>query len=126
MADPFATVPDLEQRLGVNYDATETTQAERALEDVSALIRQIRPTIDADIAAGTVTAGVARMVTCQVVARYLSTIDSGGIGTRSEQYPEWGYTLTNAAADGLALTRDELALLTPPAQRAKAFSIIPM
>lgn len=121
----FATVEDLEQRLGVQYDDTERAQVEALIGDVSALIRQAHPSIDTDIAAGVVSADVARMVTCQVVARYMSTVDSGGIGIRSEQHPEYGYTLTDASANGLQLTRAELALLTPQSQRHKAFSIMP-
>jgi hypothetical protein len=122
---PFVTVEDLEQRLGVQYDDTERLQVEALIGDVSALIRQARPSIDADIAASVISADVVRMVTCQVVARYMSTVDSGGIGIRSEQHPEYGYTLTTAAANGLELTRSELALLTPQSQRYKAFSIMP-
>ncbi|MCA1185710.1 phage Gp19/Gp15/Gp42 family protein [Saccharopolyspora sp. 6T] len=122
---PFATVEDLERRLGVQYDDTERAQVEALIEDVSALIRQARPSIDADIAAGRVSANVVRMVCCQVVARYMSTVDSGSIGVRSEQHPEYGYTLTTAAANGLELTQSELGLLTPASRRDKAFSIIP-
>lgn len=122
---PFATVEDLETRLGVQYDETERGQVTALIDDVSALIRQARPSIDADIDAGLISAGVVLMVTCQVVARYMSTVDSGGIGVRSEQHPEYGYTLTTAAANGLQLTQAELALLTPASQRSKAFSIMP-
>lgn len=123
--EPFATVEDLEKRLGVSYDDTERDQVQALIEDVSALIRQARPSIDADILAERISTDVVRMVTCQVVARYMSTVDSGGIGVRSEQHPEYGYTLTNAAANGLELTPSELALLTPQSQQQKAFSIIP-
>ena len=123
--EPFATVEDLEKRLGVSYDDTERDQVQALIEDVSALIRQARPSIDADILAERISTDVVRMVTCQVVARYMSTVDSGGIGVRSEQHPEYGYTLTNAAANGLELTQSELALLTPQSQRHKAFSIMP-
>ncbi|GAA2774069.1 Gp19/Gp15/Gp42 family protein [Saccharopolyspora taberi] len=122
---PFATYEDLEVRLGVQYDDAERPQVEALITDVSALIRQARPSIDADIEAERISADVVRMVTCQVVARYMSTVDSGGIGVRSEQHPEYGYTLTTAAANGLELTQSELALLTPVSQRSKAFSIMP-
>lgn len=122
---PFATYEDLEVRLGVQYDDAERPQIEALITDVSALIRQARPSIDADIEAERISADVVRMVTCQVVARYMSTVDSGGIGVRSEQHPEYGYTLTTAAANGLELTQSELALLTPVSQRSKAFSIMP-
>lgn len=125
MAEPFATVQDMEVTLGVTYDETEAAQVTRLIRNVSALIRQRRPLLDEHIASGAISTDVVEMVTCQVVARYMSTIENGGVGLRSERHPEYGYTLTDSAANGYELTDDELADLTPAAQQSMPFSIIP-
>lgn len=123
--DPFATVADVEDRLDVSYSDGEARQVEVLLDDVSELIRTRRPSIDTWIATGKIRPKIVKAVTCQVVARVLTSVGAGGIGVRSETHPEHSYTLTDAAAAGLELTEEELSLLSLPTQRGRAFSITP-
>lgn len=123
MAD-LTTVEDLTARTGVTYAGADLVQVQAVLADVSAIIRARRPQIDAWITAAKIDPQVVKAVACQAAARYLNTRETGGLGVRSETHPEYAYTLTSAAANGLSLTDDELMLLTlPPAQAA--FSIMP-
>ena len=126
MAEPLCTPTDVSQTLGVEpYQGAELVQVQRLCQQVSGLIRQRRKRIDDWIAAGDIDPDVVVGVACQIVARVLTTISTGGVGIRSEQHPEYSYELTASAAAGLNLTQAELALLTPAAGRARPFSIQP-
>ena len=126
MAEPLCTPTDVSQTLGVEpYQGAELVQVQRLCQQVSGLIRQRRKRIDDWIAAGDIDPDVVVGVACQIVARVLTTISTGGVGIRSEQHPEYSYELTASAAAGLNLTKAELALLTPAAGRARPFSIQP-
>jgi hypothetical protein len=91
----FATVEDVQTLLGEQFDTVGAAQVQALLDDVSELIRTRRP------------------------------LTSGGVVVKSETHPEYAYTLTDAAAAGLALTDEELDLLTPQVSRSRPFSIQP-
>lgn len=124
---PLCSPADVGLRIGVEYgeDLAEYEQVAALCEDVSGMIRARRPLIDQWIADGDIPAAVVVAVACQVVARVLTSISTGGVGVRSETHPEYGYELTASAAAGLNLTKAELELLTAPAGRSRPFSIQP-
>lgn len=126
MPAPLCTPADVAASLGVDaYEGTEQIKVAWWCARVSGMIRTRRKLIDQWMATGEVDPDVVLGVACQVVARVLTTISTGGIGIRSEQHPEYSYELTASAAAGLNLTKAELALLTPAAGRARPFSIQP-
>lgn len=122
----FATIEDVETRLKVDIsEEADVDQMTAFLDDVSALIRKRRPKIDQWIATGALDGEWVRAVTCQVVARLLTSYENGA-GVESETYPEWSYRLSKAAAAGLTLTDAELCDLTPENEgNGRAFSILP-
>lgn len=122
----FATIEDVEKRLNETFtEQGDIDQMNAFLDDVSALIRKRRPKIDEWIADGSLDAEWVRAVTCQVVARLLSSYEHGA-GVESETYPEWSYRLSKAAAAGLTLTDAEKCDLTPESEGySRAFSIHP-
>jgi hypothetical protein len=128
MAASFATVEDVAVWLKAEFEpgSPERAQMQEFLGAISRLIRKRRPLIDEWIAAGTLDALWVRDVVRQVASRLLSSYEAGA-GYESEQYPEWSYRLTKAAAAGLDLTDAELADLTPEseARTTRAFSIRP-
>lgn len=126
-AAPFISPYDVGIRVGASYisDTDEYVQVASLCEDVSGMIRARRPRIDQWIADGVLPESVVVAVACQVVARVLTTVSTGGVGLRSEQHPEYSYELTASAAAGLNLTKAELALLTPDLGRERPFSIQP-
>lgn len=128
MATSFATVEDVAIWLKATFEtgSPEYEQMDRFLGAISRLIRKRRPRIDEWIADGRLDADWVRDVTCQVAARLLSAYEVGA-GYESEQYPEWSYRLTEAAAAGLDLTDNELGDLTPEdeGRSTRAFSITP-
>ena len=125
MADPLCTPLDGARLIGPLDDAQQQDQVEALCTDVSALIRARLPLIDQWIAGGAISVEVVRAIACQVVARVLTTTQTGGVGIRSEQHPEYSYELTASAAAGLNLTKAEIAALTPTVGRSRPFSIIP-
>jgi hypothetical protein len=122
----FATITDVEKRIKTTFvEQTDIDQMTAFLDDVSALIRKRRPKVDQWIAAGLLDVEWVRAVTCQVVARLLTSYENGA-GVESETYPEWSYRLSKAAAAGLTLTDAELSDLTPETEgRNRAFSVHP-
>lgn len=126
MPAPLCTPDEVAETLGVPmFEGAELVQVDRLCAQVSGLIRAHRPLIDAWLTAGKVDADVLSGVACQAVARVRTSISTGGVGVRSETHPEYAYTLTSTAAAGLALTADELALLTPSLDDRAAFTIRP-
>ncbi|WHT21018.1 hypothetical protein N8J89_08105 [Crossiella sp. CA-258035] len=116
---PLADFSEVQIRLGEEFDDKLTAQVNAFLRDASAVVRRRVPTVDANLADGSLDRDTVVMVITQVVMRRMS-----GIGLLSEQHPEYSYTLSPEAANGLALTDDEEALLRPP-QSGRAFSIVP-
>lgn len=126
MPAPLCTPAEVAESIGADaYDGAELAMVLRQCAAVSAMIRARRPLIDLWVAAGQVDPDIVLGIACQVVARVLTTISTGGVGVRSEQHPEYSYELTSSAAAGLNLTKAELALLTPSAGRLRPFSIQP-
>lgn len=123
MATSYATPQDVAIRLNTEFDKGETDQVEAFLEDVSALIRNEVPDLDARLAAGTADPKFVKGVVFQIIGRILTAANSGGVGLTSETHPEYAYTLSRAAAEGLDLTAAELRKLR--GRRSAAFSIIP-
>lgn len=126
MADapaPFATWTDFEVRLKTTFTDPERKQVEAFIADVSALVRVRRPLIDSAIAAGRVSPAIMVAFIFQVANRMVAS--AGRSGLKSEQLPEWSYTLTDAASRGLYFTDDELAMLSGalPTASAAAYSV---
>lgn len=125
MAAPFAIPTDVALRLGTTFTTEETAQVTALLDDVSEEIRARRPLIDTWIVAGSVTAGIVKKVACEVVMAFLN---GGGIGVRRRAHPELADEYTDAAANGLSLSDEQLDRITPDSvktKRGKAFSITP-
>lgn len=125
MSASFCTPVEVATRTGAEFSDAEHIQVAMLCDDVSAMIRARRPLIDTWLASGAMPERVVTAVACQVVARVLTTIATGGVGLRSETHPEYSYELTSSAAAGLNLTKAELALLTPSSGRDRPFSIQP-
>lgn len=123
---PLVTPAEVAARLGVDvYDGAELVQVTRFCDDVSALMRSRRRELDQWISAGLVDADAVVAVAVQVVARALTSATTGGVGLRSEQFPEYAYELTASTASGLNLTNRELAMITPASERNRPFSVTP-
>lgn len=126
MAEPLCTPDDIAEMLGDDlYDDAELIQIEWLCRRVSGVIRSRRPLIDFWLAKNLIEADTVNAVACQIVARVRTTLNTGGVGLRSEQHPEYSYELTSSAAAGLNLTKAELGLLTPGVGRQRPFSIQP-
>lgn len=81
MSTPFATVSDMEELYGVEYDEATTERVTVLLSDVSDLIRnegdKVNKNIDEMVAASTSYATVVKVVTCDVTNRVLRQSSSG-------------------------------------------------
>ena len=124
MGTPFATPSDVAARLNTTFDEGQTQQCTLLLADVSALMRTKSPGLDDRIASGEVDSDLALAVACQIVIRVTSAVDHGGSAVLGETYPEYAYQLAQAASHGLAMTDDEIDLLSGSPE-SRAFSIIP-
>lgn len=120
MANPATTV-DVEARWR-SLTVAEQVNAEAFLEDAWALLTARRPTLEADLVAGTVTEGNAIRVVVSMVLRVMRNPD----GFRSEQIDDYSYTRDEMVAAGrLHVTADELADLTPGGyRRAKSVRLV--
>ena len=88
----------------------ETVNADAWLTDAYAILLDRRPTLEADVTAGTVSEGNVRRVLCQMVLRVLKNPD----GYSQEAIDDWSGTRTPLSAAGLlSLTPDELRDITP-------------
>ena len=119
MANP-ATTADIEARWRP-LSAQETTNAEALLDDAWALLIARRPTLDADIAAETVSeANVIRVVVAMVL-RVLRNPD----GKLEEKIDDYSYRRDSATSTGgLYVTSDELADLTPGRRRQRSVRLV--
>lgn len=124
MGAPFALPADVAARLNTTFDDGQEQQVRLLLQDISALVRTKSPGIDDRIVSGEVDSDLALAVACQIVIRVTSAVDHGGASVVSETYPEYAYQLAQAVAAGLAMTDDEIDLLSGVPER-RAFSIIP-
>jgi hypothetical protein len=119
MANP-ATVADIEARWRP-LTAQETTNADALLADAWALLIARRPTLEADITAGTVsTENVVRVVVAMVL-RVLRNPD----GKLEESIDDYTYRRDSAVSTGsLYVTPDELADLTPGRRRQRSVRLV--
>lgn len=124
MGAPFATPSDVANRLNTTYDDGQTQKVTLLLQDVSALMRSKSPGVDDRIANGEVDSDLALAVACQILIRVAEAVEHGGTPVISETYPEYAVQLGRLDAAGLAMTDDEISLLSgvPP---KRAFSITP-
>jgi hypothetical protein len=124
MGVPFATPADVAGRLNTTFDEGQEQQITLLLQDVSGLVRTKSTGLDDRIANGEVDSDLALAVTCQILIRVVAAVDHGGAAVVSETYPEYAYQLARSAAAGLAMTDDEIDLLSgvPP---KRAFSVTP-
>lgn len=115
MANP-ATTADIEARWRP-LTAPETTNAEAFLADAWALLTARRPTLEADITAGTVTVGNAVRVVTAMVLRILRNPD----GVLQESIEDYSFRRDALVSTGrLHVTDEELAVLTPGGHRRNA------
>lgn len=125
--DPLITPEDVAARLGVEPydDDLELAQVKVQCDDVSAVIRSRRRSIDAWLGAGLIDIRIVKAVACQMLSRALLTVHTGGIPIVGESHPEYSVQYNQAVKAGLRIEEDELALLTIAKPKNKAFSIIP-
>lgn len=128
----LVTPRDVAARLAIavaEWDDTELGQIEALCDDVSELIRALRPKIDQWISDGLVRAGMVQAIATQVLVRALASVDRGGIPIVGESHPEFSVQYSQVAKAGLRLEPDELKMITPPGldtDRGKAFSVQPV
>ena len=120
MANP-ATVSDVEARWR-DLTSTELINAEAFLADAWAMLLARRPTLDADITAGTVSTENAIRVVTAMVIRIMRNPD----GKLSETIDDYSYTRDRLISTGaLHVTPEELADLTPSGyKRAKSVRLV--
>ncbi len=120
MANP-ATTFDVEARWR-SLTVDEQVNAEAFLVDAWALLTSRRPTLEADILAGTVTTSNAVRVVVAMVLRVMRNPD----GKRSESIDDYSYTRDDQVSGGLLhVTAVELADLTPDGyKRAKSVRLV--
>lgn len=121
----FATSTNVANRLGTQFTAAEMIQVNDLLEDVAEEIRSRLPQIDTWVAEAKITPGIARKISVDIVEAYLN---GSGLGVLRRSHPELQDEYTDAAANGLVPTDEQLDRLTPADTKAKstrAFSIIP-
>lgn len=120
MANP-ATVTDVEDRWRP-LTTDETVVAQTFLTDAWALLTARRPTLEADITAGTVTTANAVRVVVAMVLRVLRNPD----GKRIESIDDYSYTRDDEVSTGLLhVTPAELADITPNGyKRAKSVRLV--
>jgi hypothetical protein len=112
MANP-ATSTDVENRWR-SLTPDEVVIVETLLDDAWAMLRRRRPTLEADIAASTVSEADAVRILANMVLRVMKNPE----GKRSEQIDDYSYTRDNTLSSGeLYVTAEELADLTPEGYR---------
>lgn len=119
MANP-ATVADIEARWRPLTDQ-QAINADAYLDDAWAMLLGRRPTLEADLTAGTVSeANVVRVVAAMVL-RILRNPE----GKESEQIDDYKYTRSKLIASGLLhVTDDELADITPGRRHRRSVRLV--
>ena len=108
-----ATPTDVENRWR-SLTVDETAVAYTLLDDAWAILVARRPTLEADITAGTVSEANVVRILANMVLRVMKNPE----GKRSEQIDDYSYTRDTALSAGeLYVTADELADLTPDGYR---------
>ena len=120
MANP-ATTADVESRWR-SLTAAETVVADTRLDDAWAHLLAKRPTLEADITAGTVSEANAIRVVSDMVIRLMKNPD----GKRSETIDDYSYTRDELVSAGMLYVTDaELADLTPSGyKRSKSVRLV--
>lgn len=104
----YATVADVEARLGRSLEAGEQEIVETRLNDVELLIRHKIPDLDSKIADGTISQDLLVMVEADTVLRLIRNVD----GFRSETDGNYSYQIDERVASGrLDILAHEWALL---------------
>jgi hypothetical protein len=105
-----ASTSDLEDRFYRDLTSRERALAQVWLDDAYDLLIGRRPTLEADVTAGTVTEATVIRVVCSMVARVFSNPE----GKVAENIDDYGYRRSEAVSDGLLyVSPDELADITP-------------
>jgi hypothetical protein len=119
MANP-ASAADIEARWRP-LTAQQNINATAYLEDAWAMLLGRRPTLDVDMAAGTVSEENVRRVVATMVLRILRNPE----GKDSEQIDDYKYTRHELVASGmLHVTSDELADITPGRRRRRSIRLV--
>lgn len=104
----YATVADVEARLGRSLESGEQEIVETRLNDIELLIRHKIPDLDARIADGTISQDLLVMVEADTVLRLIKNVD----GFRSETDGNYSYQIDERVASGrLDILAHEWALL---------------
>lgn len=102
-------------------DAQETTNATAFLTDAWALLLSRRPTLEADMAAATVSTDNVRRVVVAMVLRVLKNID----GWAEESIDDWRGKRAELLASGeLFVTTSELADVTPGRKGRRSLRLV--
>lgn len=110
------TIADLEARWRPLSD-TEAVNADALLADAWWMLTARRPSLDADVVAGSVASGNVVRVVSAMVLRVLRNPE----GYRSETVDDYAYTRDELVSSGaLHVTADELADVTPNGSRRVA------
>lgn len=104
----YASVDDVEDRLGRELDETEARIVNTRLNDAELLIRARIPDLDARVTSGRLDVMTVRMIEAEAVLRLVRNPS----GFASETDGSYSYTLSEAVASGrLAILADEWSLL---------------
>ncbi len=104
----YATVDDVEDRLGRELDDAEARIVNTRLNDAELLIRARLPDLDARVTSGRLDVMTVRMIEAEAVLRLVRNPS----GFASESDGSYSYTLSEAVASGrLAILADEWSLL---------------
>lgn len=115
----YATVEDVETRLGRTLDDAETAQATALLADVEAIIKTRIPDLDEQITEETLAVELVVMVEANAVLRVIRNPS----GYRQESDGDYSYSVDTRAAGGyLTILDSEWSLL---GVTAGAFTITP-
>ena len=115
-----AIVDDIEDRWRP-LNAQETTNATALLADAWALLLARRPTLEADMTAGTVSEENVIRVVVAMVLRVLRNPE----GKLEESIDDYSYRRDSATSTGgLYVTSDELADLTPGRRRQRSVRLV--
>lgn len=118
----YATLDDVEARLGRPLTSAEQTKVEAYLDDVSALMDARVPSLAARLAEGDIAESLPRMVAASAVLRVVNNPQ----GVRQRSVDDYQETFDARAASGfLYLLEDEVELLTAPPATSGAFTITP-
>ncbi|MBS1690770.1 MAG: hypothetical protein JST91_00865 [Actinobacteria bacterium] len=116
----YAAAADVQAVLGRELDTTETVLVERRLAQVERMILRRVPDLVDKIAAEDIDAADVIDIEAEAVLRVIRNPE----GLRSEQDGQYGYQLSNEAADNrLRLTSEEWELLG--IKRSRVFAIGP-